>query len=171
MAFTMKKFYSAFILIIILFACTQEVKENIPLQQNQSQNQIDSFFCYAKGILSSQEKLELQFDKVDFLFSKKAKEAMIEDGLLEEDEFIPNDIYIRNKIQKIEKLEIDDNVKIFMQTLTYDDYGNYHANEEININKFIELLSNSTERNYINFPFFIKTSNNKIILIKEQYLP
>lgn len=171
MAFTMKKFYSAFILIIILFACTQEVKENIPLQQNQSQNQIDSFFCYAKGILSNQEKLELQFDKVDFLFSEKAKEAMNEDGLLEVDEFIPNDIYIRNKDQKVEELEIDENVKIFMQTLTYDDYGNYHANEEININKFIELLSKSTERNYINFPFFIKTSNNKITLIKEQYLP
>lgn len=169
----MAKFYYFLMFSIILFACTQEVKENISIQQNHNQieNQIDSFFCYAKGIESNHDKLELMFDKVDFLFSEKAKEAMIEDGLLEVDEFIPNDIYIRNKIQQIEKLKIDDNVKIFMQTLTYDDYGNYHANEEININKIIELLSNSTERNYINFPFFIKTSNNKIILIKEQYLP
>ncbi|MBZ0200104.1 MAG: hypothetical protein K8H86_09570, partial [Ignavibacteriaceae bacterium] len=149
------------IVILLISSCgSHPKKETVETTEEGLTISADSFYCYAKGIGIKKDSIVFSFDRIDFLHSDSAINAMVEDGLINKNENPPNDLYIRNKISLIETLPVDSTVKILMQTFSNDETGNFNWNEVITIGQFVKLLSKNSERNYINFPFFIKTENN-----------
>lgn len=169
--------YSPLVLTLIIFmivSCNSEQKQEVVEIKSKSLPKpilVDSFYCYAKGILFEWNNIKFQFDKVEFLKSDMAKKAMVEDGLISNNEMPPNDFYLRNKDEEIETALIDSNIVIIMQTHSYDADGNFKINERISLDELRILLSPNYERNYINYPFEIKLENSKITQITEKYIP
>ncbi len=162
------------IMVILLLSCTSEQNKNQIKLKSESKSvkvPIDSFYCYAKGILKDKNSIKFQFDKIEYFQSDIAYKEMLKDGLITENEMPPNNIYIRNNEESVETALIDSSTSILMQTLSYDELGNFSINEKINIDEFTKLLYPNYERNFINYPFLVKIKNNKIIQIKEEYIP
>ena len=83
----------------------------------------------------------------------------------------PNGYYIRNvKIDSL-KFKISDTANVVMQTLSYNQFGNFNFNERIQVSKFISLLN---DKEYQRFKFKLykfHILDNEIVSIKERYIP
>jgi len=58
-----------------------------------------------------------------------------------------------------------------MQTLSYNQNGNYNFNEKIQISKLISLLNNKEYQRFKFKLYDFHILNNEIVSIKEVYLP
>ena len=84
---------------------------------------------------------------------------------------LPNGYYIINEKAELIEKPLADSVTITMQTLHYDEYGNFKYNEKINLDELIKTLSNPENKRYKHIPFKITLTNNKITSITEIYIP
>ena len=66
---------------------------------------------------------------------------------------------------------ISDSVDITMQTLNYDDYGNFNFNEKIDSDNFEQIYLNPEYERYKHIPFKITLVDNQITSITEIYIP
>lgn len=84
---------------------------------------------------------------------------------------LPNGYSILNeKVELMEKI-ISDSVDITMQTLNYDDYGNFKFNEKIDSDTFKQVFLNTEYERYKHIPFKITLVDNQITSITEIYMP
>jgi hypothetical protein len=156
---------------LIAVGCSSKVK-NDSKQSYEVAPQNDTLFCYIKSVDTQGKFYEIKFDSIDFLHSEEAQKAMIEDGLLKPGEWPLNDYYIRNKEQTIETRWFDESVKILMQTYSFNEVEeDFNWNQQITIKEFLHILTREEGVNYINHPFNIILSGDKVIQIKEQYIP
>ena len=83
----------------------------------------------------------------------------------------PGGYYIRN--DKIDSLKfiISDTANVVMQTLSYNQSGNYNFNEKIPTSKFISLLNDKEYQRFKFKPYKFHILNNEIVSIKEIYIP
>lgn len=83
----------------------------------------------------------------------------------------PEGFYISVKSKKHEDFTFGDKPQVTMQTLSHNQSGNYIFNEEIDLQKFIRLLSDKNAARYKRIPFKFTLIENVIMSVKEQYLP
>ncbi|MDP2302304.1 MAG: hypothetical protein Q8N03_07770 [Ignavibacteria bacterium] len=166
-----QKLTVTFLLLLILSGCSSNKKDDQskPYSINP---QNDTIFCFIKQIQKNGNMYEVELDRIDFLHAEEAQKAMIEDGLLEPGEWPLNDYYIRNKEHLIEKFRFDESVLILMQTYSFnEETEEFNWNQKISIDELINILTRTDGVNYINHPFNLIVNEDKIIQIKEQYIP
>lgn len=83
----------------------------------------------------------------------------------------PEAFYISVKSKNHEDFTFGDKPQVTMQTLSHDQSGNYKFNEEIDLQKFIRLLSDKNEARYKRIPFKFTLVENIITSVNEEYLP
>jgi hypothetical protein len=112
-------------------------------------------------------------DTVEWLSGKAAVKAFNMDKKAGKNlvSTLTNGYYIRNlKIDSL-KFKISDTAKVVMQTLSYNNMGNYNFNEKIQISRFLKLLNNK-EYKRLKFKLYkFQIINNEITSIEEIYLP
>ncbi|BBI34263.1 hypothetical protein [Cohnella abietis] len=86
----------------------------------------------------------------------------------------PDGYYIVNDDTQLQTLEVADDVKIYMQI--YNRTGKIEEattnwNEQIDLSKFLTLLSDSSEMNLKDYPYHLTIENNKITKIVQQFIP
>ncbi|MCU7503022.1 MAG: hypothetical protein HF314_08110 [Ignavibacteria bacterium] len=83
----------------------------------------------------------------------------------------PQGFYIRNPEKDSLKVKISANPVIIMQTLSYDNSGNFKFNEAISLQKFLSIFSRKDYAQFRQKPFSFEIKNGEIISIKEKYIP
>ena len=151
-------------LIVFTISCTDtEVKELANLKKAHIEIKA---VAYINSVIKKEGKHFIVVDMVDY--SKRDSSATHgKTNRLD----LPNGYSIINKkIEFIEKV-ISDTVIITMQTLNYDDYGNFKFKEKIDIDKLKKLYLNPDYERYKHIPFKITSIDNQIKSITEIYIP
>ncbi len=148
----------------------QKVKKEVPTSLSKSEV---NFTGYIKGVIKEGSENYLIIDTVEWFSGEDAIQSFNKDkkeGKNKIDE-ITNGYYIRNvKIDSL-KFRMSDTAKVTMQTLSYNQSGNYNFNEKIDISKFISLLNNEEYQRFKQKLYKFQILNNEIVSIKEIYLP
>ncbi len=147
-----------FSFVLISFAgCGEKTNEQTENANSEVKADTSEFYAFIKNFNTSDSGIEIELDKISISESIDS----IEDG----------SPIIKNEETEIEKHTIDPNAAITMETLNHNNTGNFNFNEKITAEEFIKLFSKPEFEHYRFTPFEIKTANNKIISIKEKYLP
>ena len=151
-------------LIVFTISCTDtEVKELVKLKKEHIEIKA---VAYINSVIKKGGKYFIVVDLVEYSKSDNSathgKTNRID---------LPNGYSIINqKIEFTEKV-ISDTVIITMQTLNYDDYGNFKFKEKIDIDKLKKLYLNPEYERYKHIPFQITAIDNQINSITEIYIP
>ncbi len=112
-------------------------------------------------------------DTMEFLKGEEAVKAFNEDrrhGITKEKN-LPGGFYIRNTKKDSIAFVLPDTASIIMQTLHYDNSGNFKYNESITAKQFMALINSDKFQRYKLVPFNIKIADGKIDSVWEVYLP
>jgi len=152
-------------LIILTFSCTDKSAEkrsnikSVATAPTEGTFYIDSVYVKNDHPYAVVDMIEYK-NKIDS--SSQNMQNKIE---------LPNGYYIINeKVEPIKKT-IADSVIITMQTLNYDEYGNFKFNEKVNFNDFLKTFNMPHNKRYKHIPFRIAFANDRIISIAEIYIP
>jgi hypothetical protein len=86
----------------------------------------------------------------------------------------PDGYYIVNDDTQLQTLPIASNAKIYMQIFNQTGNvveANTNWNEEINVAKFVSLLSDNSEMNMKDYPYHLTIENGVIVKITQQFIP
>ncbi|HEX2869000.1 MAG TPA: hypothetical protein VHO03_18310 [Ignavibacteriales bacterium] len=152
--------------------------QNSPAQNssaNSSVHTLPDFTCtgYIKAVSSGMSANYILIDTVEWFSGDDALKAYSEDKKKKIANLPdpPQGFYIRNpKIDSL-KIKISANPDIIMQTLSYDDSGNFKFNEAIGLQKFLSIFSRNNYAQFRHKPFSFKIMNGEIITVKEKYIP
>lgn len=157
-----------FAVIILLFACTEKKIEDRQIDNTASPDTTEYlFYGFILSIDDAGDYISISADTIQFYLGEEAKKQFESDR---DTEF--NDMfYIRNQTEDSLKFILANDVKIITQTFTYDEYGNFEFNKEMTIDDFLSFINSDTSGmlNYIPFELLVK--NNRVIKIKEIYIP
>lgn len=165
----MKIFYKyRFILplcfVLLNLSCTDK-NEEIKQKAKIKPSLIEEIF-YIDTVFQKNEKKYAILDIINYTIS-------VDSSNLNKSDIIkfPNGYSILN--EKVEFMEqiISDSVDITMQTLNYDDYGNFNFNEKIDSDNFEQIYLNPEYERYKHIPFKITLVDNQITSITEIYIP
>ncbi len=152
-------------LIILTFSCTDKPSEKKSNIKSAAAAPTEGVF-YIDSVYVKNDHPYAVVDMIEYE-NKIDSSSQIMQNKIE----LPNGYYIINKkVEPIEKI-IADSVIITMQTLNYDEYGNFKFNEKVNLDEFIKTFSNPDNKRYKHIPFKITFSNHRIISIAEIYIP
>lgn len=137
--------------ILIGFSCSE--KKVAEKQSTQIKSTPVELTCLINKVFKKNEHFWIVCDEIKYKKSEKIDISIINE-----------------KVELIEK-EISDSVKVLMQTLNYDEFGNHIFNETISLQKFQLLYSDFEFERYKHIPFKIKIIQDKVVLIEEIYIP
>jgi hypothetical protein len=160
----MKKYLLVFFpLVFLLISCKHE---NVKTENPKEKLQVVKKLCFISNIFQK----EKNFASVDFIDLVKKNELGSEAASIQIIE-LPNDYCYLNKEKKFEDYEISDSVKIVMQKYSYDNEGNYYFGQSIKLTDLLKAVEKPKEARFLSSPYEIEILNNKIISLKEIYIP
>ncbi len=158
-----------FLVFIGLIFLTLSCKEKSNTEKIIKRTAVNSFTegtFYIDSVYVKNGKYYATVDKIEY-----KKRADKNDNTKQNKIDLPNGYYITNdKVEPTQK-SISDSVTITMQTINYDEYGNFKFNEKISLIDFINAFNKPENKRYKHIPFKIAFSNNTIISITEIYIP
>ncbi len=153
-----KKYFLCGLLCIILASCSSP--ERKPAQITIP----DKSFGFIKGVTSS----DVIVDHIEILRDEAAQKAYGEDFNGKEFDGI---IYLRDLSDSLTTYPLTSQVRLIMATYSHNEAGEFNANEEISLQKFEKLFSDTTQARFLRTPFQFTAKENKLIEIKEIYVP
>lgn len=157
-------------LVIILTSCTEKKIEDSQYHNNVlSDTTTYLFYGYVSTIDKTDDYYSISVDTIQYYIGEEAKEQFESDG--DPDAEFNDMFYIRNTKEEYVDFKLADNVEIITQTLSHDEEGNFQFNKKTTLDDFISFVKTDTLGilNYIPFELLIK--NNRVIKIKEIYIP
>ncbi len=156
--------FALFSFLVLTISCEDtEVKELPKLKKVSPEIEM---VAYINNILKKEGKTSIVIDVIDYNNNDNSANQNKENRI-----DLPNGYSIINtKVEFTEKM-ISDSVDITMQTLNYDDYGNFNFNEKINLNSLAKIYNIPDMGRYKQIPFRITLSNDQITSITEIYIP
>jgi hypothetical protein len=114
---------------------------------------------------------------VDFIEWYEGEEANVKFRQIEQDPEMteaPDGYYIVNEDTKLEKFEVTDDAKVFMQI--YNRTGDLEEagtlwNEQIDAKKLLSLLNDNSDMSLKDYPYHLAIQNGKIVGITQQFIP
>jgi hypothetical protein len=109
------------------------------------------------------------FDLAEFLTGEVAEQAAREDGVVGEDDSLPNDYYIRNRNSRLRTLVLDDDLEI---TVVDWDHccGTIEGDLALFAAAFVQDDPQGTYRGSRS-PYWLTVAQGRVVQIEEQYLP
>lgn len=157
-----------FLLVIFSFTCllTSCKQENLKIENTKEKLQVVKKLCFIQNLY----KKDKNYITVDFINHIKKSELDPKATALQIIELPDNYCYV-NSEKKLEVYEISDSVKIVMQKYSYDDEGNYYFGQSIKLTDLLKAVEKPKEARFLSSPYEIEILNNKIISLKEIYIP
>jgi len=161
----MIKYFSILILFsIILFGCKNKEQENTIQKEEIIRTKPQQIkFCFIQNLVKDSLKYFLLFNQVEY----KHNSAKNDNKIIE----MPDGSCFSNKSTKLERLQIDTNTVIMMQTFSFKDDGNFNFNENVKPSSFIETFTNSKNYRFKMVPFRLVSTGTKIDSLSEIYIP
>ena len=159
----LKKTFSAISILFFLIACEQ--KQDVPDRSLEYYEVKEAFII---DVLSKEDSKFIVADTIQYLVGEEALKAFRKDHGKELEE---STFYIRNTENKTIQLPLSDTVKIIAQTLENNQDGGFKINAELTIDKFIDLYKVESKHDLSVIPFRIHLSGDKVVQIKEIYIP
>ncbi|VAX26492.1 hypothetical protein MNBD_IGNAVI01-945 [hydrothermal vent metagenome] len=152
-------------LIVLTLSCTDKPSEKKSKIKTVTATSSEGFF-YIDSVYEKDGKRYAVVDMIEYEnkidSSDHNKQNRID---------LPNGYYIINKKVEPKEKIVSDSVTITMQTLNYDEYGNFKFNEKVNFNELMKTYNMPENNRYKHIPFKITFSNDRIISIAEIYIP
>jgi len=133
---------------------------------------IEKALGYITKVYDKDGKRYLDIDYIQWLAGEEAKQAMVEDGLCENEAncIVTNDYHIKNQNPKIRTFEISTEAKIYAQTLDLETVG-INWDQEITYERFKGLFAADVVERQQYIPYHISIGDEVIYEITEQYIP
>lgn len=156
--------FALFSFFVFSISCKDaEVKELPKLKKVSSEIEI---VAYVNNVFKKEGKTSIVIDVIDYNSNDNSDNQTKAERI-----DLPNGYSIINaKVELTEKV-ISDSVEITMQTLNYDDYGNFKFNEKVSLNNLMNIYNISDMERYKQIPFKITLSDDQITSITEIYIP
>lgn len=153
-----RKFLSlTFFTLVIFIACAEKPDAESMSKESTVKSDTTEFYSFIKKIHENDSNIIVELDTISITESIDC----IEDG----------SPIIKNEEILIEKFPLLSNAEITMQTLSHRDSGQFKLGEQLSVEEFIKLFNTPEFERFHFTPFEFKAVNNKIISIKEKYLP
>ncbi len=149
-----------------MFLLTSCKHENLKTGKTKEESQVLKKVCFIKNFY----KKDKNYASVDFINHVKKSELDLTISNLQIIE-LPDSFCYVNKEMKLEDFEISDSVKIIMQKYSYDLEGNYNFGQSIKLTDLLKAVEKSKQARFLLSPYEIEILNNKIISLKEIYIP
>ena len=157
-----------FLLLIFSFTCLliSCKQENLKIENTKEKLQAVKKLCFIQNFY----KEDKNYASVDFINHVKKSQLDPTIGNLQIIE-LPDGFCYVNKEMKLEDFEISDSVKIIMQKYSYDLEGNYNFGQSIKLTDLLKAVEKSKQARFLLSPYEIEILNNKIVSLKEIYIP
>jgi len=157
-------FVALFSFLVFTISCKDaEVKKLLKSKKVSPDIEI---FAYINNVLKKEGKTSIVIDVIDYNNNDNSVNQKKADRI-----DLPNGYSIINEKVELTPKAISDSVDITMQTLSYDDYGNFKFNEKVSLNNLIKIYNMPDMGRYKQTPFRITLSNDQITSITEIYIP
>ena len=172
-----KRFKFVLIAFLIIISGCETNKVKYQKTDNKTPSKIikQELNCtgYIKAIQKNGNSNILTIDTVEMYNGEAAEKAFNKDKNEGKNKIneITDGYYISNSKVDSLKFRISDTANVIMQTLSYNQNGNYNFNEKIQISKLISLLNNKEYQRFKFKLYDFHILNNEIVSIKEVYLP
>lgn len=116
----------------------------------------------------------ISVDEIEWLTGKDAVEAMVEAGSCaswETDCEPPNGFYIRNREESTRSYPLSKQATISMQTLSHGPDGNFNWDEQIDLDRFRQILEGDPGSPLRTVPYQITVVGGTVTAIREVYIP
>ncbi len=157
---------SVMLIIAFVLFFTSCKHENINTRNVKEELQVVKRLCFIKSFYRKEKNYAaldfIEHIKISDIDSKATYPQIIE---------LPDKFCYVNKEIIFEDYEISDSVKIIMQKFSYDAEGNYKFNQSITLMELLAEFDKSKHVRFLNSPYEIEIINNKIISLKEIYIP
>jgi hypothetical protein len=113
-------------------------------------------------------------DEIEWLTGGDAAEAMVEAGLCaaqEADCEPPNGFFIRNHEGRTVSYLLSEQATIFMQTLSHCLDGSFNWDEQIDLERFLQIFGGDSDSHLKTVPYQITLERGTVTGIQEVYVP
>jgi len=168
----MKKIYfMAFVTGILIFACTEKKetahRETNSFTVNTTEHQ---FYGYVSTISEIENCYFISVDTIQYYIGAEAQKQFELDNDLSEAAF-DNTFYIRNLKEEYVDMKVSDKVEVITQTFSFDESGMFEINKKIALDELISYLKSDDWGRFKYIPFELVLQNDRVIKIKEIYIP
>ena len=168
----MKTIYFVFFVIsILMFACTEK-KETAHRETNSftAETTEHQFYGYVSTISEIENFVFISVDTIQYYIGAEAQKQFELDNDLSEAAF-DNTFYIRNLKEECVDMKLSDKVEIITQTFSFDESGMFEINKKITLAEFVSFLKSDDWNRFNYIPFELVLRNDRVIKIKEIYIP
>ena len=157
-------FFALFSFLVFTISCKDtEIKELPKLKKAPPAIEI---VVYINNVIKKKGETFIVIDVIEY---KKNSNSADQNKTNRID--FPNGYSIINEKIEFTERAISDSVIITMQTLNYDDHGNFKFNEKTDFDKFEQIYLNPEYDRYKHIPFKVTLIDNQITSITEIYIP
>lgn len=129
---------------------------------------------YILNLYEQDGQWRIAVDEIEWLTGTDAVEAMVEAGLCatwETDCEPPNGFYIRNRDERTTSYPLSGQATIFVQTLSHGPDRNFNWEEQIDLDRFREILEGDPNSPLRTVPYQITVDGGTAKGIREVYVP
>lgn len=157
-------FVAFFSFLVFAISCKDAEVKELPKPKNVT-HEIE-IFAYINNVLKKEGKTLIVIDVIAYNNNDNSVNQKKVDRI-----DLPNGYSIINKKVELAEKVVSDSVDITMQTLNYDDYGNFKFNEYVSLSNLVDIYNMPDMGRYKQIPFKISLSNDQITSITEIYIP
>lgn len=152
------------ILSVLVLACDSKKNFKSITEKEETESLIQqSKYCFIQDIRKDSLSYILLFDQIEI-----GNDTIVNIKKLVE---LPNGFYFSNSEKKLEVLELDSLSAIVMQTLSFNEEGNFNFNQKVKIAELVEAYKEKQMDRFNNIPFRIVSTGTKVDSLQEIYIP
>lgn len=156
----------SYILILFLLVSACDSKKNLKsiTEKEETESLLQqSKYCFIQDIRKDSLSYILLFDQIEF-----ENDTTVNIKKLVE---LPNGFYFANSEKKLEAIKLDSLSAIIMQTLSFNEEGNFNFNQKVKIAELVEAYKEKQMDRFNNIPFRIVSTGTKVDSLFEIYIP
>lgn len=163
--------FVVFVASVLIFACTEK-KETDHRETNSSiaDTTEHQFYGYISTFNEIENCISISVDTIQYYIGDEAQKQFELDKNLNDAEF-DNIFYIRNLQEEYVDMKVSDKVEIITQTFSFYESGMFEINKKITLDEFVSYLKSDEWGRFKYIPFELVLKNDRVIKIKEIYIP
>ncbi|GBD90461.1 hypothetical protein BMS3Abin04_01178 [bacterium BMS3Abin04] len=124
-------------------------------------------YCFINRISRKDGKVSAGLDFIEYKKIKDLNSSLKQKQKIE----LPNGYCYVNDEEKTVDYPVSNKATIVMQTMDYDNDGNFKFNEIVSLARLVDFFSKPESQRLKHEPFKVIFKNDKIVSIKEIYIP